>query len=92
MLVILQRFFELKLHIYLQNPGPTVAPSNMTHFDKMAALTHRGFTALVSQITGENFAGRKVIAGLVMKRSEDDTGVLVSLGTGSNYRLFDELL
>ena len=63
----------------------------MTHFDKMAALTHRGFTALVSQITGENFAGRKVIAGLVMKRSEDDTGVLVSLGTGSNYRLFNEL-
>ena len=66
----------------LQTPKPTVAPSSMTHFDKMAALTHRGFTALVSQIRNESFAGRKVIAGMVMKRSENDTGILVSLGTG----------
>ena len=61
---------------------PVVAPGLMTHFDKMAALTHRGFTALVSQIRSESFAGRKVIAGLVMKRSEADTGILISLGTG----------
>ena len=69
-------------HYILQTPKPTVAPSSMTHFDKMAALTHRGFTALVSQIRNESFAGRKVIAGLVMKRSETNTGILVSLGTG----------
>ncbi|KAH3890289.1 hypothetical protein DPMN_014365 [Dreissena polymorpha] len=55
----------------------------MTHFDTVAALTHRGFTALVSGIQGEAFAGRKVIAGLVMKRSEEDVGVLVSFGTGN---------
>ncbi|XP_052798960.1 uncharacterized protein LOC128230583 isoform X2 [Mya arenaria] len=61
----------------------TVPMKNLTHFDKMAALTHRGFTALVSQITCEAFAGRKVVAGLVMKRSEEDTGVLISLGTGN---------
>ncbi|KAL4225653.1 hypothetical protein ACF0H5_016342 [Mactra antiquata] len=60
-----------------------VPSTNMTHFDTIAALTHRGFTALVSQITTESFAGRKVIAGLVMKRSPDDTGVLISLGTGN---------
>ncbi|XP_060559029.1 uncharacterized protein LOC132719290 isoform X2 [Ruditapes philippinarum] len=62
---------------------PPVPAANMTHFDTVAALTHRGFTALVSQITAESFAGRKVIAGLVMKRSADDVGVLVSLGTGN---------
>ncbi|XP_053383732.1 uncharacterized protein LOC123535826 [Mercenaria mercenaria] len=69
-----------------QNNTTTISPvpsANMTHFDTIAALTHRGFTALVSQITAESFAGRKVIAGLVMKRSAEDTGVLISLGTGN---------
>lgn len=58
-----------------------VAPENMTHFDKIAALTHQAFNSLIASIP-ENLAGRKVIAGLVMKRSVDDIGMVVSIGTG----------
>ena len=53
----------------------------MTHFDKIAALTHQTFNSLIATIP-ENLAGRKVIAGLVMKRSDDDLGVVISIGTG----------
>ena len=58
-----------------------VAPENMTHFDKIAALTHQTFNTLIATIP-ENLAGRKVIAGLVMKRSDDDVGIVISIGTG----------
>ena len=53
----------------------------MTHFDKIAALTHQTFNTLIATIP-ENLAGRKVIAGMVMKRGEDDVGIVISIGTG----------
>lgn len=55
--------------------------SKMTHFDKMAALVHRKFNTLVASI-GDNFAGRKVVAGLVMKMSEGDIGTVIAIGSG----------
>ena len=53
----------------------------MTHFDKMAALVHKSFNELSASIS-ENFSGRKVIAGLVMKMADHDIGTVISIGTG----------
>ncbi|XP_048241779.1 uncharacterized protein LOC124116840 [Haliotis rufescens] len=61
----------------------TLVPSSaMTHFDKMAALTHQAFNQLIATIP-DTMAGRKVIAGLVMKRTPEDTGIVISLGSGN---------
>ena len=53
----------------------------MTHFDKVAALTHQTFNSLVATIS-DNFAGRKVIAGLVMQTSPTDVGTVIAVGSG----------
>ncbi|XP_076450742.1 LOW QUALITY PROTEIN: uncharacterized protein LOC143286820 [Babylonia areolata] len=71
-------------------PSVNIAPEAMTHFDKIAALTHQTFNTLIATIP-ENLAGRKVIAGLVMKRSEDDVGVVISIGTGNRCITGDKL-
>ncbi|XP_021345781.1 double-stranded RNA-specific editase 1-like isoform X3 [Mizuhopecten yessoensis] len=64
-------------------PTKNVVPaSQMTHFDRVAAITHQHFNSLVATIA-DNFAGRKVIAGLVMKTSEADLGTVISIGTGN---------
>ncbi|XP_070200376.1 double-stranded RNA-specific adenosine deaminase-like [Littorina saxatilis] len=67
-----------------------IAPENMTHFDKVAALTHQTFNSLIASIP-ENLAGRKVIAGLVMQRGVDDVGVVISIGTGNRCITGDKL-
>ncbi|CAC5420142.1 Double-stranded RNA-specific adenosine deaminase [Mytilus coruscus] len=59
-----------------------IDPASMTHFDKIAALTHQKFNALVASIS-ENLAGRKVVAGLVMKMSEADMGTVIAIGSGN---------
>ncbi|VDI65576.1 double-stranded RNA-specific adenosine deaminase [Mytilus galloprovincialis] len=59
-----------------------IDPASMTHFDKIAALTHQKFNALVASIS-ENLAGRKVLAGLVMKMSEADMGTVIAIGSGN---------
>ena len=53
----------------------------MTHFDRVAALTHSTFNSIMASVP-ENMAGRKIIAGIVMKRGDGDCGTVVSLGTG----------
>ncbi|XP_063400558.1 double-stranded RNA-specific adenosine deaminase-like isoform X3 [Mytilus trossulus] len=59
-----------------------IDPASMTHFDKIAALTHQKFNALVASIS-ENLAGRKVVAGIVMKMSEADMGTVIAIGSGN---------
>ncbi|XP_061175331.1 double-stranded RNA-specific adenosine deaminase-like [Saccostrea echinata] len=61
---------------------PQVSVDKMTHFDKMAALVHRSFNELSASIS-ENFSGRKVIAGLVMKMAAEDIGTVIAIGTGN---------
>lgn len=53
----------------------------MTHFDKMAALSHQAFNSLAAKIS-ESFVGRKVIAAMIMKRGEEDDGTVISVGSG----------
>ncbi|XP_066921097.1 double-stranded RNA-specific adenosine deaminase-like [Clytia hemisphaerica] len=65
-----------------QQSVQNVLSPNATHFDKMAALSHRTFIEK-SNMVQEKFAGRKVIACMIMKRAESDEGVVVALGAGN---------
>ncbi|ESO83264.1 hypothetical protein LOTGIDRAFT_133731 [Lottia gigantea] len=73
-------------------PGKTsnVTTTPMTHFDKMAALSHQAFNQLIASIP-EKFAGRKVIAALILKRSSTDTGTVISVGSGNRCITGEEL-
>ena len=53
-----------------------------THFDRMAALSHQLFARLAPTVAAA-FAGRKVVACIVMKADDVDGGRVVSLGTGN---------
>ena len=53
-----------------------------THFDRMAALSHQLFSKIAPTVSA-SFAGRKVIACMVMKTSSQDPGRVVSLGAGN---------
>jgi double-stranded RNA-specific adenosine deaminase len=53
-----------------------------THFDRMAALSHQLFSKIAPTVSA-SFAGRKVIACMVMKSSSQDPGRVVSLGAGN---------
>ena len=55
---------------------------NWTHFDRMAALSHQLFSRIAPTVSA-SFAGRKVIACMVMKTSNQDPGQVVSLGAGN---------
>ena len=65
--------------------------SNMTEFDKIAALTHNKFNQLVATLP-ESFPGRKVIAGLVMRVGADDVGTVIALGSGESSIPYVELM
>ena len=53
-----------------------------THFDSMAALSHHAFLQVAAAIP-DKFAGRKVIACMIMKYTPEDSGRVVSLGAGN---------
>ncbi|BFZ05346.1 hypothetical protein BsWGS_08384 [Bradybaena similaris] len=68
----------------------SIPESSMTQFDKIAALTHHKFNQLIATIP-ESLVGRKVIAGLIMKLNEADTGVVVAIGSGNRCITGDKL-
>lgn len=53
----------------------------MTHFDKMAALSHQTFNSLIAELN-QSVPGRKVLAAIIVKQSDDDLGTVVSIGSG----------
>lgn len=58
-------------------------PSNgLSHFDNIATLSHHAFL-LLSTMIQENFAGRKVIAGMIQQNGYEDSGRVVAMGTGN---------
>ena len=62
---------------------PSIPQNNTwTHFDRMAALSHQLFARIAPTVSA-SFAGRKVIACMIMKTSNQDTGRVVSLGAGN---------
>ncbi|XP_064596158.1 double-stranded RNA-specific adenosine deaminase-like [Liolophura sinensis] len=69
---------------------PTEITGNMTHFDKMAALSHQAFNSLAAKVF-ESFVGRKVIAAMILKRGEEDDGTVISVGSGNRCITGDKL-
>ncbi|XP_071955833.1 double-stranded RNA-specific adenosine deaminase-like [Antedon mediterranea] len=67
-----------------RNGPPVLQPvgPNSTFFDKIAGLAHQKYSDLAADIR-ESIGGRSVIASLIMRRGNDDDGVVVSLGTGN---------
>ncbi|CAB4021841.1 double-stranded RNA-specific adenosine deaminase-like [Paramuricea clavata] len=62
---------------------PSIPRNNTwTHFDCMAALSHQLFARIAPTVSA-SFAGRKVIACMLMKLSSQDPGRVMSLGAGN---------
>lgn len=75
----------IKEGIYSNEPPAeqtTEITEEMTHFDKMAALSHKQFMELVTS-TDVEIPGRKVIAAIIMKQGTDDVGTVISIGAGN---------
>ena len=63
---------------------------SMTHFDAIAMLSVRTFMTLSNEVQ-DKFAGRKVIAAIIKRTYEDETGVVVSVGSGNRCITGDRL-
>ena len=68
--------------VNLTEPSPEMFRGVRTHFDLMAALSHQAFLQIATSIT-EKFAGRKVVACMIIKTGHQDSGRVVSLGCGN---------
>lgn len=66
----------------ITSPSAGVLSKVRTHFDLMAALSHHTFLQIAASID-HNFAGRKVVACIIMKQDAEDTGQVVAVGTGN---------
>ena len=66
----------------ITNPPANVLSKVRTHFDLIAALSHHTFLQIAASIS-DKFAGRKVVACIIMKTGADDSGRVVAVGTGN---------
>lgn len=66
----------------ITNPPASVLSKVRTHFDLIAALSHHTFLQIAASIS-DKFAGRKVVACIIMKTGADDSGRVVAVGTGN---------
>ncbi|KAM9169120.1 double-stranded RNA-specific adenosine deaminase isoform 1-T1 [Mergus octosetaceus] len=64
--------------------------SGSTLHDQMAMLSHQRFNALTARIQ-HSLLGRKILAAIIMRRENDDLGVVVSIGTGNRCVKGEEL-
>eukprot|EP00794_Sanderia_malayensis_P016706 gene16706-18400_t len=62
----------------------------LTNFDRIAMLSNQAFYSISANIQ-EKFAGRKVIAAIIMKSYSDPNGRVVSIGTGNRCITGDRL-
>ena len=66
----------------ITSPSAGVLSKVRTHFDLIAALSHHTFLQIAASIT-DKFAGRKVVACIIMKQGTDDSGRVIAVGTGN---------
>ncbi|XP_066270152.1 double-stranded RNA-specific adenosine deaminase-like isoform X6 [Branchiostoma lanceolatum] len=77
-------------HLQLPQKPPTPknngssqpAPTEPTHFDRIASVSHQVFNNIVLNLQ-ESISGRKVLAAMVMLRGDEDQGTVISIGTGN---------
>ena len=68
--------------LHITDPSTSVLSKARTHFDLIAALSHHTFLQIAASIS-DKFAGRKVVACIIMKNSPDYSGRVVAVGTGN---------
>ncbi|XP_036611871.1 double-stranded RNA-specific adenosine deaminase isoform X2 [Trichosurus vulpecula] len=61
-----------------------------TLHDQVAMLSHQCFSSLTAPIQ-HSLLGRKILAAIIMKKSDDDLGLVVSFGTGNRCVKGEEL-
>ncbi|XP_071970617.1 double-stranded RNA-specific adenosine deaminase [Engystomops pustulosus] len=61
-----------------------------TFHDQIAMLSHHKFNSLTARIQN-SLLGRKILAAIIMKRSAEDLGAVVSIGTGNRCVKGEEL-
>ncbi|XP_020621427.1 double-stranded RNA-specific adenosine deaminase-like isoform X3 [Orbicella faveolata] len=66
----------------ITDPPASVLSKVRTHFDLIAALSHHTFLQIAASIS-DKFAGRKVVACIIMKTGADHSGRVVAVGTGN---------
>ena len=66
----------------ITSPSASVLSKVRTHFDLIAALSHHTFLQIAASVT-DKFAGRKVVACIIMKKDTNDSGRVVAVGTGN---------
>lgn len=66
----------------ITSPSASVLSKVRTHFDLIAALSHHTFLQIAASIT-DKFAGRKVVACIIVKKDTNDSGRVVAVGTGN---------
>ncbi|KAM5129887.1 double-stranded RNA-specific adenosine deaminase isoform 2-T2 [Mantella aurantiaca] len=64
--------------------------SGSTIHDQIAMLSHQKFNSLTARIQN-SLLGRKILAAIIMKKSSDDLGTVVSIGTGNRCVKGEEL-
>ncbi|XP_018087389.1 adenosine deaminase, RNA-specific S homeolog isoform X1 [Xenopus laevis] len=64
--------------------------SGSTFHDQIAMLSHQKFNNLTARIQN-SLMGRKILAAIIMKKSSDDLGTVVSIGTGNRCVKGEEL-
>ncbi|XP_029199446.2 LOW QUALITY PROTEIN: uncharacterized protein LOC114964269 [Acropora millepora] len=68
--------------LHISNPSASTLSKATTHFDRIAALSHNAFLQIAATIA-DKFAGRKVVACIIMKQGDEDSGKVVAVGTGN---------
>ncbi|XP_078366206.1 uncharacterized protein LOC144650414 isoform X1 [Oculina patagonica] len=66
----------------ITSPSANVLSKVRTHFDLIATLSHHTFLQIAASIS-DKFAGRKVVACIIMKNGADDSGRVVAVGAGN---------
>ncbi|XP_066194060.1 double-stranded RNA-specific adenosine deaminase isoform X2 [Sylvia atricapilla] len=64
--------------------------SGSTLHDQMAMLSHQRFNTLTAHIQ-HSLLGRKILAAIIMRKGNEDLGVVVSIGTGNRCVKGEEL-
>ncbi|KAM4690857.1 double-stranded RNA-specific adenosine deaminase [Rhinophrynus dorsalis] len=64
--------------------------SGSTFHDQIAMLSHQKFNSLTARIQN-SLVGRKILAAIIMKKSSNDLGCVVSIGTGNRCVKGEEL-
>ncbi|XP_078526353.1 double-stranded RNA-specific adenosine deaminase isoform X2 [Lissotriton helveticus] len=64
--------------------------SGSTFHDHIAMLSHQCFNFLTSRVQ-HSLLGRKILAAIIMRSSEEDNGTVISIGTGNRCVKGEEL-